>query len=142
MEGLIAVFSVVIVSLMGVLNPIRYSLIPVVPGFALSAAIPVVGVMILVIFDRWRAEGEVIVEEISDEFEWRHRSLRDSEDSNPEHSGRRAPLEIRLVLRRFLSAARLPLAGEKTGPIFYLLLYLICEVALWFEFVIPARLLF
>ncbi len=54
----------------------------------------------------------------------------------------RAPLEIRLVLRRFLSAARLPLAGEKTGPIFYLLLYLICEVALWFEFVIPARLLF
>lgn len=95
-----------------------------------SISLSVLGFFFLLVWDRTRDQGMIIYEEISDELEWRHRTYRSRKTRSQTEDGNnlagRPPLNIRLILRRFLVSSRLPFAPQERDSIFYAGLLLSC----------------
>ncbi|HLM87100.1 MAG TPA: hypothetical protein VK272_13030 [Solirubrobacteraceae bacterium] len=68
----------------------------------LSLLLTVAAILRLAIFERTRRRGDSLEEEISEELQW---SLRSSISKEP----RRPPISIRLALREYRTASKLPL---------------------------------
>lgn len=89
------------------------------------------GILTLFVWDRRRAEGKVLFEEISDEFEWHHRTFKPDADhsrSTPDSAKPRVDFRIRVLLREFLDASTMPFIPGPFGAAWYLVFYIGCMV--------------
>jgi|SRR6266849_6626047 len=90
------------------------------------------GIIAVISFERLRQEGLLLYEEISDEVEWKHRTFRPGQTASSDFGEsvalsrphERPSFSLRVVLRRFLLAATLPLSPDRGGPILYLAVYI------------------
>ena len=98
---------------------------------SLGGVMIVMGLTALFAWEREKDRGSAIYEEVSDELEWDHRSLRGSFHQSDESAPERRPdLNIRLALREYLRNAKLPLVSAESGATFYLLTYGVCIIGL------------
>jgi hypothetical protein len=94
------------------------------PGFIAAEIILLVTIiMALLRFDRAISRGETLYQEVSDELEW-HISV--TRKKTPVKESRfmkdRPGLQVRLLLREFVSSSRLPLVRGDLGVAYYLTL--------------------
>lgn len=77
--------------------------------------------LLLLCYDRLRKKGDVIFEEISDEFQWyiRKGNYVNVKEGTPQEG---PALRARVLLRTFATTANLPLAPGKYGPGIYFLI--------------------
>lgn len=82
----------------------------------------------VVLFENLRKRGDVLFEEISDEFLWNAGS-RSTESRVPSHPEERPPFNTRLYLRSYTRTADLPLFPGRIGPGLYAVVNLLTMVA-------------
>jgi hypothetical protein len=86
--------------------------------------VALLGIQLLLVWDRCRREGMAVYEEISDEVEWRHRTFRKDGPEGQESRGNKAILGVRLDLRRFLTNTELPFAPGSNASTIYVLYFI------------------
>ncbi|MEW6347888.1 MAG: hypothetical protein AB1646_02405 [Thermodesulfobacteriota bacterium] len=121
-----------------------------------SAALSLAGLLFTAWWERRKEIGMIIFEEISDEVEWSHRTFRPWKRTQDQARSRayeeeleiihdklqtalpvpRPPIEIRLALRHFLSATKLPLVPEQYSALLYSLFFLVCMAAAGWLFLV------
>jgi hypothetical protein len=110
------------------------------------------GIVVLYMWDTIRRKGNIYYQEVSDEIEWafqantrrktkavQHAPQTSSNGHNPAErpggasrskpsrgEGERPDLSVRLMMRSFLEASRLPFAGDNTSGVLYLAYFLLC----------------
>ena len=94
------------------------------------AGLTAINIMVAVMFDMLRKRGEVIFEEVSDEFQW---YVGRTESSTMERPGPRPDFAVRLVLRDFARAGDLPLARGRNGPATYVVVNIFVLFLLAYE---------
>ena len=93
--------------------------------------LPFFGLALLIIWERLKKEGLVLVEEISDELEWDYRKRRQSIETTANgYVAQRPGLDVRIALRRFLKATTLPLVPEQFVTLAYAGVFLTCAFTL------------
>lgn len=97
-----------------------------------------INIIVLFSYDRKIAKGDALYQEISDELEWHVRtelgSKRNS-PSAPQASKDRPGLFVRLTLRDFVLASRLPFVRGSQGLAFYLAFNVLLTLAVLITFV-------
>ncbi len=89
------------------------------------------GISLLFLWERRRAEGKLLFEEISDELEWHHRTFKPNADysqSTPDVPKPRVDFGTRVLLREFLDASNMPFIPGPFGAAGYLAFYIGCMI--------------
>lgn len=89
----------------------------------LEIGLLVSSILVLLLYDRSISRGDAIYQEISDELEWQVKDLASNKDQKVHvysSSKDRPGLSVRLALRDFVLAARLPLVRGSQGGAYYL----------------------
>ena len=87
-----------------------------------AASSALFALLLSVVFEGRRKEGDVLFKEISDELQWYVRfQKKDKIDISPSTPEHRPDLQARLALRAFAQSSDLPLVPGKYGPLAYAL---------------------
>jgi hypothetical protein len=111
----------------------------------LEIALLILSISALLLYDRLISRGDAIYQEISDELEWQVKGLTNATDKKvPVYSSskERPGLSVRLALRDFVLAARLPLVRGSQGGTYYLFINMAVGLLVFVVLVIKSNAVF